>query len=188
MLACLHAQPERKTSRLRFGRVSNPGAIYFITLCTKSCIPILNTPEVGKATLAALQSLHNSGDVAAIAATLVPDHFHLLLTLGNRLKIGQVMGKIKALSRSHGTATWRWQDDGFEHQPRSAEAIEDHGFYIFMNPYRAGLRHLTSSWPWWLCPQPSQLRFLTAFDQEKLVPPEWLGLSDKIESKITVGD
>jgi REP element-mobilizing transposase RayT len=178
----------RKTSRLRFGRVSVPEAIYFITFCTKNRAPVLTLPDSGKITIAAMQSMHEACDIALIAATVMPDHVHALLTLGRRLQLGQVMRKIKTLSRNQGRALWRWQYDGFEHRVRSFESIEDYAFYIFMNPYRAGLCPLTASWPWWICPEPRQIHFMTALELNQGVPLEWLGLSDAIASKIATGD
>jgi REP element-mobilizing transposase RayT len=182
------ALPIRKTSRMRFGRVSSPGASYFITVCTKDRAPVLTQDVNGRTIIDTIQLLHDSGDLTPHAATVMPDHVHLLLTLGSRLRLGQVMGKLKTLSRKQGETTWRWLDDGFEHQLRDMESMEDYGFYIFMNPYRAGLCPLTARWPWWLCRQPSLFRFLAARDQNQAVPSEWLGLSDQIGSRITTGD
>lgn len=182
------ALPERKTPRLRFGHVSSPGASYFVTLCTKDRVHVLTLGDNGSLLVGAIQSLHAAGDIELLAATIMPDHIHLLVNLGSRLRIGQVMGKFKTLSRNHGKVSWRWQDDGFEHQIRPAESIKDYGFYIFMNPYRAGLCPLTAKWPWWLCPKTSGFRFLACLDPNPTVPQEWLGLSDKVAAKITSGD
>lgn len=179
--------PVRKTPRLRFGRVSAPGANFFVTLCIKDRTPVLTTTATGRTVTDALQALHSSGDIGLLAATIMPDHAHLLFTLGTRLHVGQVMGKFKALSRDMGQAPWRWQPDGFEHQIREIESIEDYGFCLFMNPYRAGLCPLTSSWPWWLCPQPSVFRFLASLEQNSAVPAAWLGLSDQIATRIIRG-
>jgi REP element-mobilizing transposase RayT len=180
--------PDRETSRLRFGRQTAAEACYFITLCTKDRTPVLTTTDTGSVAAGALQSLQSTGDIQLIAATLMPDHAHLLFQLGDRLRVGQVMGKFKAWSRDMGQAPWRWQHDGFEHRLRRSESIDDYGFYIFMNPYRAGLCPLTDPWPWWLCPEPSVFRFLTALDRKQAVPAAWLGLSAQVGSRITTGD
>lgn len=180
--------PARKTPRLRFGRVSTSGANFFITLCIKDRTPVLTTTTTGRTVTDSLQALHSSGDIRLLAATIMPDHVHLLFTLGSRLHVGQVMGKFKALSRDMGQAPWRWQQDGFEHRIRNIESIEDYGFYLFMNPYRARLSPLNRSWPWWFCPDPSVFRFLAALEQKSAVPAAWLGLSDQVATKITSGD
>ncbi len=75
----------------------------------------------------------------------------------------------------------------FEHQLRGHESPEDYAFYIFMNPYRAGLCPLMDLWPWWICPRPSLFRFLDALNTAPTVPEAWLNLSDQAASKITAG-
>jgi hypothetical protein len=128
--------------------------------------------------------MHESGEIELMASTLMPDHLHLLLTLGHRLTVGQTMGKIKTLAREKGRAAWRWQDDGFEHQLRVTESIEDYGFYIFMNPHKAGLCSLTQAWPWWFCPDPHLFAFLGKLNSNDPVPSAWLDLREKIASRI----
>jgi REP element-mobilizing transposase RayT len=167
--------PTRKTQKLRIGRVSEPGATYFISACTKNRVAVLTEPNSGKILTTAMHTMYEAGDFSLIAATVMPDHFHILLTLGDRLSVGQVAGKMKALAREQGKAAWQ-------------ESTEDYAFYIFMNPYRAGMCPLNSSWPWWHCPQPRQFQFLAALDQLKAMPSEWLGLSDNVASKITTGE
>jgi putative transposase len=130
---------DRKTPRLRLGRISCPGGNYFITLCTKKRAPLLNEQDTGTRVIETLLSMHGSDDIELIAATIMPDHAHLLLKLGSRLKLGQTMGKFKTVSRDQGRVAWHWQEDGFEHRVRTDEMIEDYGFYIFMNPYHARL-------------------------------------------------
>jgi putative transposase len=179
---------DRKTPRLRLGRISSAGAIYFITVCTKRRAPILARYGTGSRVTETLLSMHTSGDVKLTAATLMPDHAHLLFTLGERLEVGQVMGKFKTKSRDQGRAAWHWQDDGFEHRLRPTEAVEDYGFYIFMNPYRAGLCPLAAPWPWWVCPNRLSLSFLSLLAPEDAVPKEWLGRCDEIAGRIAVGD
>jgi REP element-mobilizing transposase RayT len=180
--------PDRETSRLRFGRTTAPEASYFVTACTKDRVSILNTADIGRKVSDSFQRLHSSGDISLIAATIMPDHVHFLFTLGYRLRIGQVLGKFKALARDLGQVPWHWQQDGFEHRLRNIESIEDYGFYIFMNPYRAGLCPLTAPWPWWLCPQPSVFQFLSALDQKQVVPAAWLGLGNQIAARIIIGN
>lgn len=179
--------PERQTSRLRSGRISLPGARYFLTLCTQHRAPVLTSPPNCATLVTALQSLSDD-DTVLLAATLMPDHVHLLFTLGTRLTCGQVMGKFKTLARDRGLVAWRWQENGFEHRLRPDEFVEDYGFYIFMNPYGAGLQPVAQSWPWWVCPNPAQFRFLSHVVTGCPPPPAWLGEVETVANRIATGE
>lgn len=122
--------PARKTPRLRFGRITKSGATYFITFSTKNRAVVLTEADAGRIIADSFHVLHLSGDIELLAATTMPDHVHFLFKLGGRLNVGQVMGKLKALARDHGRAPWAWQNDGFEHQVRSSESIEDYALSL----------------------------------------------------------
>ncbi len=91
------------------------------------------------------------------AATIMPNHVHLLLMLGTRLSVSQLVAKTKAaVTREH--ASVKWQLNFFEHRLRDIATTESFAFYIFMNPYVANLVHLDETWPGWI---PSlQIRWL----------------------------
>ena len=177
---------ERETSRLRWGRVSLPGASYFVTACTQNREAVFARSAAATKATAVLAEMHAARDATFLAATIMPDHVHLLFTLGTKLRLGQVVGKFKTLVREKGTADWRWQNDGFEHRLRLNDAVEDYGFYIFMNPYRAELIPLTQTWPWWFCPDSSRFLFLSHLAKETSVPAEWVGRSRELGSQLTV--
>ena len=82
----------------------------------------------------------------------MPDLLHLLMTSLGRLKIGQVVARIKVKTRSSTTAIGlRWQCNYYEHRLRPGEAIEEVVRYIFLNPYRAGLIPQNANYPhFWL--------------------------------------
>jgi len=104
----------RKTPRLRFGRLSTSGANYFVTFCTKGRRSELTDHSNATALIDVLRLVHESRDIELIAACVMPDHVHLLFKLGSRLEVGQVIGKIKTLSRLRTKADWQWQDESFE--------------------------------------------------------------------------
>lgn len=178
----------RRTAWLRRGRVSTPGAVYFTTLCTHGRIPVLVLPENGMRVIQAFDRLEKDQDASILGATVMPDHVHLLFVLGDRLSVGQVHAKLKPLARDHGRAKWRWPEEAFEHRLRSSETVEDYGFYILMNPYRAGCCLLSQSWPWWHCPDPTTFRFLQGLNADGTLPPEWLGEVEKKATQITAGE
>jgi putative transposase len=180
------APPIRKTPRLRFGRLSVPKAHYFVTFCTKDRVRALIEPKNAAATLGVLHSMHEATDIEWFTATIMPDHVHLLFALGERLEVGQVIGKIKTLSHRQSQGDWRWQTESFEHHLRPGESLGNYGFYIFMNPYRAGLCRLDERWPWWVCSRPADFRFLSLLGEGQAVPGEWIGRSREIARQIVV--
>ena len=181
------SSPDRKTARLRWARVSLPGARYFLTVCTQDRASFLTQPKASADVRYALNTLQSHGDIEVLAASLMPDHLHVLFTLGVRLSVGQVMAKLKTLSQDQGRAAWRWQQDGFEHRLRPGEKIEDYGFYIFMNPYCARVLPLTETWPGWICPEPTHFAFTAHLTPSGAPPTEWLEQSDQIAARITTG-
>ncbi|HUR59006.1 MAG TPA: transposase [Opitutaceae bacterium] len=162
--------PERRTDRLHLGRQSLAGATYFVTACTNKRRRVLTDSIAAQAALAALGQLQAAGDAEILAATLMPDHVHLLFVLGSRIELSQVTGKFKNQARSCGRAPWRWQKDVYEHRLRPDETAEDYGFYIFMNPYRAGLVRSDERWPHWFCS--SRFDFLAAVKDSEPIPSE----------------
>ena len=123
-----------------------------------------------------------------LAATIMPDHVHLLFELGARLSIGRVCAKFKALGRHLGRDPWHWQQDQFEHRLRPSDDLERFGFYVFMNPYRAGLLPLDRVWPWWQCPTPERFDFLQRLRPTGAPQPEWLGLCEQLATDLAVGE
>lgn len=120
-----------------------------------------------------------------LASIVMPDHVHLLFELGAHLRLGQALAKFKTFARDRGFARWRWQEESFEHRLRAHESAESYAFYIFMNPYRANLLTLRERWPWWYCPHPKLLMFLSGIGDEAL-PREWIGEVEHIATRLAV--
>ena len=97
----------------------------------------------------AISNLELAGNGRGLAASIMPDHIHLLLELGAPLTISQVVGKLKsAIVRTHSEI--KWQENFFEHQVRPDDLIENYALYIFMNPYCAGFCVFEKTWPGWI--------------------------------------
>ena len=180
--------PSRKTARLRWARISIPGAGYLLTICTQHREPVLTDPHQAPRIESALFELRSAGDIDLHAATIMPDHVHLLFVLGSRLPLGRVMAKFKTLARENGSGGWRWQQDGFEHRQRPEETEEDYGFYIFMNPYRARLLSTAERWPWWVCPEPTRFMFTQHLNADGTPPIEWLDSIERVAKIVVAGE
>ncbi len=134
----------------------------------------------------ALLSVNRDTDVKLLASCVMPDHVHVLFTLGDRLPLGRVLAKVKSLARANGRAEWRWLDDAFERRLRPDEDTEDYGFYVFMNPYQAGLIPPNAPWPGWICPDVKAFRFCAKLRPGGLPQPEWLSIVEVVERRIVV--
>ena len=100
------------TGELLIGRRSVPGASYFLTLCEARRQAGLTQPDVAAAIRHSLDTLHTAGDFTLIAATVMPDHVHLLGVLGARLSLSRVVGKIKSVFRpSLSDTKLTWQEN-----------------------------------------------------------------------------
>jgi REP element-mobilizing transposase RayT len=168
--------PQRQTHRLRLGRHSAPGATYFVTTCTYRRLPLFAGEPARFLARQAWLSLAELGDVEWLAVAVMPDHVHALFTLGARLTVSQTLGKAKAtitrtLGRSPATV---WQENAFEHRLRDGEECEAYGFYVFMNPYVAGLASMDGPWPGWACSDDARLHFLAGRTAAGAPAPEWL--------------
>ena len=151
-----------------------PGARYFVTVCALRPSDALIRPETAQAIQRSLESVCAGGDGSLLCATIMPDHVHLLLKLGERLGIGQVAGKFKSLNRGDlAIAGAAWQRDFFEHRLRPNESADSYARYIFMNPYRGGLIERRAQWPWWWLGENTEFDFIAMLDDGLYPPPEW---------------
>ena len=171
--------PIRRTADLLIGRQSIPGATYFVTLCETNRHPALLDPPVALEIRNSLDRLHASDDFTLIAATVMPDHVHLLGVLGPRLSISRLIGKFKAdthrVLRPRGL---EWQENFYEHRLRDGNETEPFARYIFLNPYRAKLIGLSKKWPLWRRWGDVRFAFEAMVAQTNSVPSAWIDESD----------
>jgi len=176
----------RRTEDLRRGRISNPGARYFLTWCTAWRAPYLVQPALLHTARRAVLSIDASGDGSILAASIMPDHIHLLLELGQRLSVSQVVGKAKSTcSRAHREV--KWQENFFEHRLRPEEAAEPFAFYIFMNPYCADLCRLEQIWSGWIPSPTVRWEFESKMRAGGLPQFEWINQADKFRDTLPKG-
>ncbi|MDP2136362.1 MAG: transposase, partial [Candidatus Didemnitutus sp.] len=124
---------------LRRRRFSVPHADYFITLCVQPRRPIL-IPAVAVALLAEAQDLAADGTWNLRCLTVMPDHAHLFITLGERLPLSRAVARLKtktqALVRRH---EGDWQENFYDHRLRPGDSVESVIRYLQLNAYRSGL-------------------------------------------------
>lgn len=179
----------RKTANLRIGRISIPGAVYFITACTAGRQRVFGNTSARVTAQSVLLRMCETGDFQWMTGTIMPDHVHLLCELGNRLRLEQCIAKAKALmTQATKSRKTIWQENVFEHRLRVDEDTEAYAFYIFMNPYRAGLVTIGRNWTGWFCTAARRFRFLDALDVNGIPPPAWLARDETCGGALAVGE
>ena len=160
---------------LRKGRLSIPHTRYFVTCCTEGRQSTLTKCHIGETIRDAWRGLHLEGSINLRCATIMPDHMHILFVLGSRLRLAQVIGKFKAMTKDclEGEGL-SWQSNYYDHRLRAETALESFSRYIFLNPYRDQLITPFESWPWWTCHRAYKPEFLSVLDEPPRPPQQWI--------------
>jgi putative transposase len=162
--------------------MSLPDARYFVTCCVARPSRVLSIPACSRAVVGVIRQLDADNDIHLHCATVMPDHVHVLFTLGQRLTLSRSVAKLKGLTeqwlRTNGGS---WQENFFEHRLRPTEQLQLFARYVFMNPYRAGLVTRREEWPNWITGNPEPA-FVPLLEDGRLPPKEWIA-----ESPETVG-
>ena len=161
---------------LRKGRVSVAGATYFLTLCIERRTPCLARQISRDAVLAELKNMEADGSWHVCCAMTMPDHLHLLVVFGDRLRISRAVARLKAKTRAAiRNCGASWQSNYFDHRLDPDEGLLPLFCYMFKNPYRAGIAEAGDQWPgWYCCPEDSD--WFSEYLEEDLPPPQWLKL------------
>ena len=160
---------------LRRGRNSCPQAEYFLTLCTRDRRRGLEGSELTAEILLAAHRLESEAIWMVRTATVMPDHLHLLINLGERVNLAGAVRMFKGrLSPSLRKAGLGWERAYFDHRMHATEDRLPVFRYIFMNPYRAGLLLTNEKWPSYFCCQQDWAWF-APLTNEDCPFPEWLG-------------
>ena len=164
----------RQTCRLSKGRVSTPHARYFVTFCTHQRVSAFNTNTMHTMGLRELIKMHKSKDWNLYCATIMPDHLHLLFSLGETLEFQRVISKAKTkLKHSVGMNHLRWQRNFFDHRLRSDASLESFAFYMFMNPYKKRLVPRNQEWTGWYCSTAFRPQFASLLVNGRFPRVEW---------------
>ncbi len=178
---------QRRTDELHRHRHSCSGLTYFVTCCTRGRRPGLTDFAIARALIEHASFGDRAGDIATLALTIMPDHIHWLFSMGDRLSLGQVIGRFKAASgRQLHPMGIEWQRDYFEHRLRPDEDAEAYAHYILLNPYRAGLLESSQRWSWLWLPEPRRFRFSLLLGSDGGIPAEWL--SNRTSAPLATGE
>ena len=133
--------------------------------------------------IAQLERQEEDGDFELLCGSLMPDHFHALIRLGNRISLSQSIAKFKAKTRKLAT----WQNNFYEHRIRSDESEESYAFYVFMNPYVESLCELSKRWPWWKRWRRVPYEFEESLSSGEPIPVEWVKKEIEYRGNLSIG-
>jgi putative transposase len=166
--------PSKGYPALRRGRVSSSGADYFLTLCAQrpaDCLSRDPFPAIG---LDELQKLEAKGYWHPRCVVFMPDHIHLLATLGSNFGLSEAVrlfkGRLAPVLRKSKAS---WQPSFYDHRLRATEDVLPVFLYIFLNPYRANLCEPSLTWPGYYC-CPEDWVWFGGMTRESCPEPEWL--------------
>lgn len=104
----------------------------------------------------------------------MPDHIHLLVTLGEKRGLSEAVRLFKGpLTPAVRNAQARWQPSFYDHRLRATEDLLPVFLYIFMNPYRANLCPANQGWAGYYCCAEDWAWF-GLMTHESCPEPEWL--------------
>jgi REP element-mobilizing transposase RayT len=83
--------PEHGHAALRSGRWSESGADYFLTFCTLNRQAGLNDAVIQQSIWSEIAKMENESAWHVRTATIMPDHLHLLITLGEGFGLAEVV-------------------------------------------------------------------------------------------------
>ena len=139
---------------LRRGRCSTPGQTYLVTTTTFARQPWFALWPVGAEVAREFGGRRLWRDNHVRAWVLMPDHVHILLTLGSSKPLSHLMARVKAVCARTARVVTKsdsciWASAFHDHALRRDEQVAIVARYIIANPVRAGLVETPWLWPFW---------------------------------------
>ena len=139
--------------RLRKGRHSVSGQVYFVTTTTRGRSPLFADWDVAIVACRTNVHLLTWGDARLLCWVLMPDHWHGLVELGEQplpLVVNRFKSRIaKAIRAEVDGSVHVWARSYHDRAVRREESLVDVARYIAMNPVRAGLVPRVGDYPYW---------------------------------------
>lgn len=141
--------------KLQFGRISQLGAHYAITIITDRRRLLFNSMRLAAIVVDEIRACSRSRLLDPIAWVVMPDHLHLLVGLQegslSRLIQGIKSRTAKAINANLGMHGVIWQAGFYDHRLRNDEDLLTQARYIVANPLRRGLVECIDDYPLWWC-------------------------------------
>ena len=150
-MAVMHDLPSGHHA-LRRGRISVCGQTYLLTTVTRQRRTLFTDWATAAPVCALLHETRPWRGSQLLCWVLMPDHLHLLVSLGEVEPLSKLMQRMKALtarqafSPAHGEV---WSPGFHDRALRREEDIAAVARYVVMNPVRAGLVSRVGDYPYW---------------------------------------
>ena len=82
---------QRHGRDLRLGRISLPGQVYALTSVTHERARLFTDISLGRIVVKTMGFHHEKGNVVSLAFVIMPDHFHWLIALTDRIDLPGLM-------------------------------------------------------------------------------------------------
>ena len=140
--------------KLRKGRFSEQGRIYFVTACCFDRRRHFSTCANASIVVEELSARCPQLSYRSLAFVVMPDHAHWLVQLTSTTKLGTVVGRMKGRSAFRINQARRskikvWQAGFHDRALRKDEDVVEAGQYLIHNPSRAGLVVDVDEYPYW---------------------------------------
>ena len=166
--------PPKGFPSLRKGRCSSAGQNYFLTICAQRPCSSLHMGPFVHAAFEELRRLEVLKAWQTRCAVVMPDHVHLLISLGENADLSTTVRLLKGrLTPTLRKLPARWQPSFYDHRLRPGEDVLPVFLYIYLNPYRAGLCTTDQTWPGYLC-DAEDWAWFGELTKTGCPEPEWL--------------
>jgi putative transposase len=133
--------------------VLSSGRMFFVTTNTSMGRRLLQSERNAMLLVDVLRSNVATGKFQLHDFVIMPDHLHLLMTLGSDVTIEKAMQLIKGgfsyrLKKDFGYQGEVWQRGFSDVRIRDGQSFSRHHAYIVQNPVKAGLVDSAEDWPY----------------------------------------
>ena len=137
----------------RLPRLALPGHTYFLTCCLHQRRRLLADPALAELLLALYARQRACGAILLHGYVVMPDHYHVLLTLRGDASITDVVRAVHSLfgreCRERVALRDRvWQRRYYDHVVRNESDLRTKLLYMHDNPVRAGLVEEPMTYRW----------------------------------------
>lgn len=126
---------------------------YYLTCCLDRRRPLFKKPALAQRLLGLYVAERDQGNVALHGYVIMPDHYHVLLTLKRETSVSAVVRRVHSLfgrwCRGMIPVSGRvWQRRFYDHVIRDEKDAEAKLTYMHANPFTAGVTDDPLAWRW----------------------------------------